>query len=439
MRFIVNTEEDRRRMLRAIGIDSVDALFDDIPSQVIDRFTPLGLEPCSEIEVDRTLGDLAARNADAQSHVSFQGGGVYDHHVPAVVRHLTARSEFATAYTPYQPEISQGTLTAMFEFQTMICELTGMDVANASLYDGASAVAEAALLAARVRGRRRLLVSEGLFPHWQRVLETYAWASGIQIESVPLDESGRLDRSFVHDEGDGLVVQSPNAWGILESFEDLKSRLGDALLIAACHPLALALIEPPGAFGADIVVAEGQPLGLPMAYGGPLLGLFATRSALLRQLPGRIASRTVDPEGRVGYTLAAQTREQHIRRERATSNICTNAALCALTATVFLALHGAEGLRALAELNYRKAHHAARALGEGTAFATAFDAPFFNEFVVRVPEPRVQGLRDRLRDVGILVDPLVPHEGGALLRLAVTERRTAAEIDRLVAALREER
>jgi len=441
MRFVVNTQADQRRMLEAIGCSSIDDLFADIPEEILGRFRPLGLPGASELEVQRAIRALAARNAEPESIVSFQGGGVYDHHVPSVVRSVTSRSEFATAYTPYQPEISQGTLTAMFEFQSMICELAGMEIANASMYDGATSLAEAALMAARVRPGGRILVSEALFPHWRRVLETYCWAADIDIVDVPISTDGGLDRSALDGEASALIVQTPNAFGVLESLAELGSSLGDTLLIVACNPLALALVEPPGALGADIVVGEGQPLGLPMSFGGPLLGLFATRRELLRQIPGRIVSRTLDTAGNAGFTLAAQTREQHIRRERATSNICTNAALCALAATVFLALHGARGLKELSELNFRKAHYAARRLVEDADVELAFSRPFFNEFTIRIPEAP-ERLLEGLRARGLALDPplAIPHpqaNADPLLRIAVTERRTKAEIDHLVDSVKE--
>jgi glycine dehydrogenase subunit 1 len=351
MPYISNTDADRRAMLESIGRRSIDELFSDIPSAVASKCRPLGIPARSELEVADLLGELAESNAVGGA-VSFLGGGIYDHYIPSIVGHIIGRSEFYTAYTPYQPEISQGTLTAMFEFQTLVCELTGMEIANASMYDGATALAEAVLMAERIRPRRRVVVAASLFPHLRRVLGTYSWAAGIELLPVGFAPSGQGRWGEVPDDVSCLVVQSPNAFGVIESLRGVKERLAGALLVVSTYPLSLGILEPPGALGADIVVAEGQSLGLPMGFGGPLLGLFATRKEYLRQLPGRVAGMTLDADGKVGFTMAAQTREQHIRRERATSNICTNSALCALAATVYLASVGAEGLRRVASLNF---------------------------------------------------------------------------------------
>jgi len=424
-------------MLAAIGVDSLDELFTDIPEDVRARFETLGLDALSELEIADHMGALASRN-DAASMTTFAGGGIYDHFVPSVVWNLVSRSEFVTAYTPYQPEISQGTLTAMFEFQTLITELTGMEVANASLYDGGTALAEAALMAERIRKRGRIAVAQTIYPHLRRVLDTYTWGAGLQLVEVPFDgDSARIDLETVPEDVSALILQSPNAFGVIESLEGIKDRLGETLLIVSSYPISLGLLEPPGSFDADIVVGEGQSLGLPMGFGGPLLGLFATRKAYLRQLPGRISGRTVDADGATGYVMAAQTREQHIRRSRATSNICTNSALCALAATVYLATVGADGLRRVAELCASKAHALARRIIALEGFELAFDGPFFNEFVLRSAE-EPNALRARLEAAGLLVDASTDLEQLGVergLRIAVTERRTDEEIDRLVEVL----
>ena len=438
MGYISNTENDRQVMLDTIGIDSLEDLFRDIPKAVQDRFRPLDLPARSEWEARRILEALASLNADPGATVSFQGGGIYDHYIPSVVSHVTSRSEFYTAYTPYQPEVSQGTLTAMFEFQTLICELTGMEIANASLYDGASALAEAVLMAQRIRGKKRVAVARSLFPHYRRVLETYCWAADIEIVEIPYTESGRCDVAAIPEGICAFALQTPNAFGVIETLDGAKEALAKAFLIVAVHPISLGLLEPPGSFGADIVVGEGQPLGLPSSLGGPLLGLFATRKDYLRQTPGRIAGQTVDAEDRIGYAMAAQTREQHIRRERATSNICTNAALCALAATVYLVSLGADGLRALAELNLEKAHYLAEQIAALPGYALAFQSPFFNEFTLRTPEDP-QMVRQKLREGGILVEdpqPLAALGLSDALRFAVTEKRTQEELDRVVEILR---
>jgi len=435
MRYIPNTDEDRREMLTAIGRSSISELFDDIPRNVKALFQPLGQAGKSEMEV-RTEFEALSRKNKAGGAVSYLGAGIYDHYIPSVVSHITSRSEFYTAYTPYQPEISQGTLTAMFEFQTLVCELTGMEIANSSMYDGGTALAEAAMMAARVTGKRRLAVSGALFSHYRRVLDTYCWASGIEVVEIPARD-GRCDFTQVPSDVGGVIVQSPNAFGVIEDLSGVKGDIGDALLIVAVNPVSLGILTPPGELGADIVTAEGQPFGLAATFGGPLLGMFATRKAYLRQMPGRLVGQTVDADGNVGYTMAAQTREQHIRRQKATSNICTNAQLCALTATVYMASLGGDGLRSLAELNLQKAHYLAEKLSDLPGCDLAFDEPFFNEFVLRVPsDPRA--IRDGLREQGILVDDPERLERLGVsnaLRFAVTEKRSKEELDRLADAL----
>ncbi len=436
MRYLPNADGDRRQMLEALGLRDVEELFSDIPAAVLAKYESTGLAAKSELEVRDALERAAAAN-EGSSRVSLLGGGIYDHYTPSLVGHVLARSEFYTAYTPYQPEISQGTLTAMFEFQTLVCELLGMELANASMYDGATALAEAVLMADRIRKRGRVAVAANVLPQYRRVLDTYAWAAGIEIVDVPFDATGRCDWAKIPEDVSGLVVQTPNAFGGLESLAGVKAKLGDALLVVATYPIALGLVEPPGSFGADIVVAEGQCLGLPMGFGGPLLGLFATKSDYLRQLPGRVAGRTVDADGKTGYTMAAQTREQHIRRERATSNICTNSALCALAATVYLASVGADGLRRVAQLNLAKAHYLADGVRRIRGAKLVFDAPFFNEFVVRLAEP-AGNARARLAEAGFVVDDPAELEAlgvGNALRFAVTERRSRSELDRALAVL----
>lgn len=436
MRYLPHSAADRREMLASIGLASIDELFADIPRAVGESFRPLGLPSKSEQEVASQLADLAAQNT-AIERVCFAGGGIYDHYVPSLVDHVVSRSEFYTAYTPYQPEASQGTLTAMFEFQTMVCELTGMDVANASLYDGATALAEGVLMAERVRPRGRVAVARSLFANVRRVLDTYCWASEIEVVEFPHLSSGECDLSGVPDDVSAVVLQSPNAFGVIESLSGVKEQIGDALLIVSIHPISLGVLAPPGEFGADVVVGEGQPLGLPMSFGGPLLGLFATRDEYLRQMPGRVSGRTVDADGNFGYTMAAQTREQHIRRERATSNICTNSALCALAATVYLATVGADGLRRVAELSAEKAHYLADRIAAIDGFELVFSGPFFNEFVVRVPGD-ASDLHRRLLDAGYLVESpqgLAAQGLSDAIRIAVTEKRSRAELDRFAMVL----
>ncbi len=436
MRYLPHSAADRHEMLASIGLSSVDELFSDIPRAIAEGFRPLGLSSRSEQEVVAELAGLAAQNV-AIEKVCLAGGGIYDHYVPSLVDHVLSRSEFYTAYTPYQPEVSQGTLTAMFEFQTLVCELTGMDVANASLYDGATALAEAVLMAERVRPRGRVAVARSLFANVRRVLDTYCWASEIEVVELPHLPSAECDLAYVPADVSAVVLQSPNAFGVIESLSGVKERIGDALLIVSVNPISLGVLAPPGEFGADAVVGEGQPLGLPMSFGGPLLGLFAVRKEYLRQMPGRVSGRTVDADGNVGYTMAAQTREQHIRRERATSNICTNSALCALAATVYLATVGTDGLRRVAELNAEKAHYLADRIAGIAGFELVFSGPFFNEFVVRVPGD-ASHLQRRLLDAGYLVESpqgLAAYGLSDAIRIAVTEKRSRAELDRFAEVL----
>ncbi len=436
--FIPNTPEDQRKMLAEIGLNDIEQLFADIPPEVLNRFKPMGLDPLSEPEVKQLLTALA----QAEPYVSFLGGGIYDHYIPSIIPHLIARGEFLTCYTPYQAELSQGTLTWMFEFQTMICELTGMEVANSSMYDGGSALAEAMLMAKNVTGRARFLVARSLNPHYRACLETYAWGAGLAIQDVPFTEDGQLDRAAISQEIDnlaGLIVQTPNFFGVIEDLSGLKDLIKDALLIVSVNPISLGMLAPPGLFGADIVTGEGQPLGIPQSFGGPLLGLFATRMNYVRKMPGRMAGRTVDADGRIGYVMALQTREQHIRREKATSNICTNQALMALCATIYLATVGRRGLRKLAELNLQKAHYLAEKIAKLPGFALRFAGPFFNEFVVQTRKKPARLLK-ALRDEGFLGGlDLAPYEllDGNNLLIAVTEKRTRDEMDRFVKILRQ--
>ncbi len=436
MRYIPNTTADRREMLASIGVSSIEELFADIPDSVRSRFQPLNLPARSEMEVASMVRAMAARSKPTDA-VCLLGGGIYDHYVPSIVGHLLSRSEFFTAYTPYQPEISQGTLTAMFEFQTFVCELTGMEIANASMYDGATALAEAVLMAERIRKKGAVAVPRSLFSHLRRVLDTYCWATEIEIHEIGYLPDGTADLGCLPQELSALVVQTPNALGVIEPLTGLKDQIGEALLIVSCHPLSLGLLQPPGAFDADIVVAEGQSLGLAMGYGGPLLGLFATRKEYLRQMPGRVAGRTVDVDGKIGYAMAAQTREQHIRRQRATSNICTNSALCALASTIYLASAGSAGLRQVAELNLEKAHYLADGITAIDGYDLAFSGAFFNEFVVSVPGDAT-AIHDLLVQAGFAVEAPETLRSLGLenaLRVAVTEKRTKEELDRLIKML----
>jgi len=444
LQHIPNTDADRRRMLASIGASDVFELFEQVPrSLVLDR--PLDIPgPLSEMELERYADDLSRENADLHAYASFLGAGIYDHYIPSTVAAVIGRSEFYTSYTPYQPEISQGNLQAIFEFQTLVCQLTGMEVANASMYDGATALAEAALMASSITGRAKWVVSNCVHPAYRETMRTYAWASGNRL--VDAGRSG-ITTDFAelskHVTGETacVAIQHPNFFGALESLREagaLAHKAG-ALFIICFDPISLGLLKPPGEFGADICVAEGQPLGIPPGFGGPLLGIFACKKKYVRQMPGRLVGAATDSEGRRAYTLTLQTREQHIRRERATSNICTNEALNALAAAVYLCTLGKRGLREAANLCLQKAHYAAQAISELPGYQLPFDTPFFKEFVVRTGKPVAElneSLLNRRIIGGLDLGKSYPDLASHML-LCVTERRTRAEIHALVEGLAE--
>jgi glycine dehydrogenase subunit 1 len=426
-----------------VGVQSVEDLFDDIPEEV--RLThPLALPPAmADPDLLAHMRRLAERNTDCDRLACFLGAGAYDHFVPSTVPHLALKPEFLTAYTPYQAEIMQGELQAIYEYQSMMCELTGMDVANASMYDGASATGEAASMAADLTKRGDVLVSAALHPEYRQVLRTYTSHLPITVRDVPaVDGVTSLEaaRRAITDATAALVIQSPNFFGCIEDGEALARVAHDKgalLVVAISEPVSLGLLRPPGDYGADIVTGEGQALGNALNFGGPYLGMIATRDAFVRRLPGRLVGRTVDTEGRPGYVLTLQTREQHIRRARATSNICTNEALNALIAAVHLATLGRQGIRHVAELCARKAHYARTAIARIPGYRLAFQAPTFNEFVVRCPAPPEE-INRRLLEHGILgglpLGRFYPDLADCWL-MCVTERRTREEIDRLVSLL----
>lgn len=442
MDFIPNTESDRREMLGDIGVNSIEELFSDIPDRLKVGADLLGEEGETEFELKENVTKIANRNEKPGDRLTLIGAGLYNHFIPSVVSHVTGRSEFYTAYTPYQAEISQGTLTWMFEFQTEIAELAGMEIANASMYDGGSAAAEAVLMAQEYLNKEKIVVAETVNPRYRDVIETYLPSEEKQVIELGTT-NGRINREELdailsrEDSIAGLVVQSPNYLGIVEDLDGLKGDLGDSFLIVSSNPISLGLLEPPGSFGADIVVGEGQPLGNPMNFGGPLLGLFATRKDYLRYLPGRVSGKTVDQEGNEGYVMALQTREQHIKRERATSNICTNQALNALAATVYLASIGPSGLKSLARINWDKAHYLASELEKLPGVKLGWDQPFFNEFAVEVPgDTRVLWNKMKREGIDLLhPDQLKPvgWEDGFLI--AVTEMVSKGELDEFVRLL----
>ena len=450
MRYIPVTCEQREAMLRAVGVASVDDLFADIPAAVrLESGLDLH-EGMTELELSEHLKALAARNRHADELVGFLGAGCYDHHLPAVVDAVISKPSFFTAYTPYQPEVSQGTLQAIYEFQTMIAELTGMDVANASMYDGATAAVEAALMAARVTKREKVIASGALHPEWRSTLATYAEAGTIVAVECG-SASGRTDveglAALVDDDTAAVVVSQPSFYGTLEDLEAIAAVAHEhgALLVVAANPILLGVLEPPSTFGADVVVGEGQPLGLPMSYGGPGFGFFACRDAYLRQMPGRVVGRTVDVDDRVGYVLTMQTREQHIRREKATSNICSNHALAALAGSVYLAAVGSEGLGGIGRSCIAKAHYLRERLLASGRFTAVWDAPFAHEFTLRY-QGDVRDMQAALLDRGYLAgyalasveraDPGLPDaEASSLVMFAVTERRTKAQMDAFLQAV----
>jgi len=426
-------------MLAAIGAPSLGALFESIPARFrLSRALELPAA-ASEYEILSELGELAARNENAEARAWFLGAGVHHHYVPSAVDALVSRAEFYTSYTPYQPEISQGTLQAIFEWQTMMCGLTGLEVSNASLYDGASASAEAVLMALRISKRRKVAVSAALHPHYRTVLETYLGALDFELVTLPRGDDGRTQLRALDAETACVLVQQPNFVGCIEDLRALASAAhahGALLVTSVAEALSLALLAAPGECGADIVCGEAQSFGVPMGFGGPHLGFLASRMAHVRQMPGRLVGETVDADGQRGYVLTLSTREQHIRRERATSNICTNQGLCLMMATIFLALHGKQGLRALAQRNFEKAEYAKARLREA-GLTLPFAAPSFNEFAVRLRAPahevlaaaRAQGIV-----AGFDLAKFAPELGDALL-VCVTETAAKAAIDRLVAVL----
>ncbi|MBN1483431.1 MAG: aminomethyl-transferring glycine dehydrogenase subunit GcvPA [Chloroflexia bacterium] len=446
MSYTPHTEAQRREMLRAIGVGSIEALFVDVPTDF--RFPQLDLpQPLSEIELLRELAGMASWNASLDQFTSFLGAGAYHHYVPSVVQAITGRSEFYTAYTPYQAEVSQGTLQAMFEYQSMICDLTAMEVANASHYDGGTAVAEAVVMAYNVlRGKRhKAILSPGLHPEYRQVARTYLQGTDVEFAGDE-DLNAGLDELEALLDGDTmcLILQTPTFLGELLEPGRLQ-RLAEAvhqagaLLVMAANPISLGLFVPPGQVGADIVVGEGQPLGNPLNFGGPYLGFFACRKKYVRQLAGRLSGQTVDTEGRRGFVLTLSTREQHIRREKASSNICTNQALNALAAAVYLSCLGSCGLRRVAEICYHRAHYAAERIAQVPGYERVGDGPFFHEFVVRCPVP-VADLNDLLLDHGFIggldLSQTHPHLERCAL-FCVTEMVPVDEIDRLVQTLQE--
>ena len=442
MRYIPNSPEERQEMLAAVGLASEKELFRSIPEDVqLNR--PLNItDPLAEPEVIAEMERMAARNT-AVTKTSFLGAGVYSHFSPTIVDHLVQRSEFFTSYTPYQPEVSQGTLQYIFEFQTLICQLTGMEVANASMYDGSTAMAEAYLMAQRVTRRDKIVVLESVHPEYREVADTYLQHGGAEIVTIPFDaETGRAgDLSALDDRTAALVVQSPNFFGCIEDLNALAEKahaVGALFVVVVTEAISFGLLKSPGECGADIVVGEGQSFGIPMSFGGPHVGLFATKEKYVRQMPGRLAGIAYDKNGNRGFVLTLSTREQHIRREKATSNICTNQGLIALAATIYMETMGKKGLQEVAMQNAQKAAYAKQRIGEIEGYSIAFSAPSFNEFVVRGPRPAAEILEKLRTENGIIGGLALSkyYEGHRdEFLVCITETSSKADIDSLIKAL----
>lgn len=443
-RYIANTNTDRVEMLKEIGYEDVDSLFKAVPKAVrLNRDLNIPRAQ-SEPELVKNIKKLSQKNMNADDFTCFLGAGAYDHYVPALIDQIISRQEFYTSYTPYQPEISQGTLQAIFEYQTMICELTGMPVSNASMYDGATALTEAAIISCDSARRSNVLIAGSVHPESRQVLNTYAKFRDMKISEVEY-KNGQVDieslKSKLNSDTAAVIIQSPNFFGIIEDIESIKDIVHEnkSLLIVSTDPISLALLKSPGEQGADIVVGEGQALGNPLNYGGPYLGFMAVTEKLMRKIPGRIVGETADKNGKRGYVLTLQTREQHIRREKATSNICSNQALNALTATIYLTVMGKEGLREVADLCMQKSHYAYNELLKTGKFTPLFTAPFFKEFALISKEP-VDELNKRLLKSNIIggynIEKHYPELKNGYL-IAVTEKRTKMEIDYLAERMAE--
>jgi len=452
MTYIPNTAEDQQAMLERIGLSSLEELLSPVPENVRLR-RQLELPPAlAEPDLKRLLNHMASKNKNLDAAISFLGAGTYDHAIPSVVPHLQRRSEFVTSYTPYQPEVSQGMLQAIYEFQTMICQITGLDIANASLYDGATALVEAVLLAIGPGGRGEVVISQGVDPQYRRVLHTYAHARGFSVKEVPMRNGVTsledLDQA-VSATTSAVVIQQPNFFGSIENMNAIEpiAHKGKAVFIAnITEPASLAILASPGEYGADIAVGEIMSFGNTMSFGGPALGFMSARSKYMRLLPGRLVGQTIEEGGKqTGYVLTLQTREQHIRRERATSNICTNQSLLAVGATIYMAALGKQGFRELGELCLQKAHYAFRQITALSGYKAAFNSPFFDEFVIEVPVS-IQTLQKHFEQAGIIggypLDEDYPglesrDKSRSYMLFCVTETRTKQDIDYLVDVLKE--
>ncbi|MGO9480769.1 MAG: aminomethyl-transferring glycine dehydrogenase subunit GcvPA [Candidatus Kryptoniota bacterium] len=442
MPYYPNTDDDRREMLNAIGVKNFDDLIKDIPQEIRLR-GDLNIPPAmSELEVLKHISSISNKNLNTQEAISFLGAGAYDHFIPSAVGALLSRSEFYTAYTPYQAEVSQGTLQAIYEYQTMICRLTGMDVSNASLYDAGSALAEAALMSAAHTGRKKIVAAHPIHPLYMQVVKTYVHGQEFEIVEVPArDGVADVDavKKVVDDSIAAVMVQQPSFFGTLSDVFALSeiAHSKKALYVVDVSPVSLGLLVPPGEYGADVVVGEGQSLGIPQNFGGPFLGIFAVKEALIRRLPGRLSGATIDTEGNRGFVLTLQTREQQIRREKATSNICTNEGLMMLASTIYMSLMGKQGICEVAEQSSAKAHYLAGKIGKIRGFNLKYRKPFFNEFLLYTPVPAGEIIESGLPKkilAGLDVERLIPGEKGLLV--AVTEKRSRDELEMFIEFLK---
>ncbi len=439
-RYLPDTKQDQEEMLEFLQVSSIDELFEDIPADIRLQGELNIPQAVPEPLLMKKMNQLATKNINANQYPTFLGAGTYDHYIPSVVNHMISRSEFYTAYTPYQPEISQGELQAIFEFQTMVCELTGMDVANSSMYDGFTSLAEAASLAVASTRRSKILVSKAVHPESRAILRTVADGPGYTVEEIQLTDEitdlGKLKEQIDKDTA-AVIVQYPNFFGSIEDLTEIKkiAEENKALFIVSANPLALALLQAPGKLGADIVIGDMQPLGIPMSFGGPHCGYFAVSKKFMRKIPGRIVGQTEDEKGQRGFVLTLQAREQHIRRDKASSNICSNQALNALASSICMTSLGKQGIRQMAQLNLEKSDYMAKTLKQ-KGFVILNQSPFFNEFVVELPRP-VKEVNAKLLEAGIIggfdLESDYGHENQMLL--AVTEQRTKEEIDQFVEVL----
>ena len=432
--YIPHTDEDVKEMLKTIGVEDIEELFKDIPQNLKFKGKMKLDEPLDDISLLKHLRNLSSKNASSSTYSTFLGGGIYNHFIPPTVLHLASLPEFFTAYTPYQAEMSQGSLRTFFEFQTMICELTGMEVANASMYDGASALAEAMLMSSRVNKKYKHLIASNLNPDYIRVVKSYAKTQNIEIIEVKYNEkTGQIDKedlkSKLNDDISSVMVGYPNYFGVIENLKEIRELTNGKMLIVVPNPIALGVLEAPANLGADIVVGDGQTLGNPMSFGGPSYGFFATNKKYMRTMPGRLIGKTVDDKGNVGYVMTLQAREQHIRREKATSNICSNHALMAAMSTFYMATMGKSGIKKVAFDSLQKAHYLSSEL-EKAGYKLRFDGPFFNEFVVNVKDANL--LKEKLFENGILA-PVVLNKTEAMF--AVTELNSKEEMDKLVSLM----